>query len=221
MIKLAIIGASYLQEPLIEKAKSMGIETHVFAWAAGDVGEKSADYFYPISIVEKEQILEKCKEIGINGICSIASDLAAITVNYVAHAMELVGNSPECALISTNKHLMREAFEKNGDPSPKSILVSSVRDLSGVELPLAAIRGQIASAIDIVIHLGRLRDRSRKVLSIQEVTGLDEKGNVTLSVLYQFQETGVVDGKITGKLEAVHSLKNCEKLKSAGIVLSS
>ena len=59
------------------------------------------------------------------------------------------------------------------------------------------------------------------VLSIQEVTGLDEKGNVTLSVLYQFQETGVVDGKITGKLEAVHSLKNCEKLKSAGIVLSS
>ena len=49
----------------------------------------------------------------------------------------------------------------------------------------------------------------------------DVKGNVTLSVLYQFQETGVVDGKITGKLEAVHSLKNCEKLKSAGIVLSS
>lgn len=93
--------------------------------------------------------------------------------------------------------------------------------LMGVELPLAAIRGQIASAIDIVIHLGRLRDRSRKVLSIQEVTGLDEKGNVTLSVLYQFQETGVVDGKITGKLEAVHSLKNCEKLKGAGIVLSS
>ena len=139
MIKLAIIGASYLQEPLIEKAKSMGIETHVFAWAAGDVGEKSADYFYPISIVEKEQILEKCKEIGINGICSIASDLAAITVNYVAHAMELVGNSPECALISTNKHLMREAFEKNGDPSPKSILVSSVRDLSGVQLQYPVI----------------------------------------------------------------------------------
>ena len=60
MKKLAIIGASYLQEPLIEKAKSMGIETHVFAWAAGDVGEKSADYFYPISIVEKDEILKKC-----------------------------------------------------------------------------------------------------------------------------------------------------------------
>ena len=54
MKKLAIIGASYLQLPLIEKAKSMGIETHVFAWAANDVGETAADHFYPISIVEKE-----------------------------------------------------------------------------------------------------------------------------------------------------------------------
>ena len=81
MKKLAIIGASYLQEPLIEKAKSMGIETHVFAWAAGDVGEKSADYFYPISIVEKDEILKRCREIGIDGICTIASDLAVITVN--------------------------------------------------------------------------------------------------------------------------------------------
>ena len=50
MKKLAIIGASYLQLPLIEKAKSMGIETHVFAWVANDVGETAADHFYPISI---------------------------------------------------------------------------------------------------------------------------------------------------------------------------
>lgn len=93
--------------------------------------------------------------------------------------------------------------------------------LMGVELPLAAIRGQIASAIDIIIHLGRLRDRSRKVLSIQEVTGLDERGNVTLSVLYQFQETGVVDGKITGKLEEINPLKKKEKLRAAGLISSS
>ena len=93
--------------------------------------------------------------------------------------------------------------------------------LMGVELPLAAIRGQIASAIDIIIHLGRLRDRSRKVLSIQEVTGMDDRGNVTLSVLYQFRETGVVDGKITGKLEEVNPLKNKEKLKAAGFLSTS
>lgn len=76
---LAIIGASYLQLPLIEKAKEMGYTTHVFAWAANDVGEQAADYFYPISIVKLDEILEKCREIGICGVCTIASDLGIIT----------------------------------------------------------------------------------------------------------------------------------------------
>lgn len=139
MKKLAIIGASYLQEPLIQKAKSRGIETHVFAWAVGDVGEKSADYFYPISIVEKDDILNKCQEIGIDGICSIASDLAAITVNYVAEHMGLIGNTAHCTEVSTNKHKMRECFELNGDPSPTSLQISSVDDLKDVELEFPVI----------------------------------------------------------------------------------
>ena len=104
MKKLAVIGASYLQEPLIQKAKSMGLETHVFAWAANDVGEKSADHFYPISIVEKDAILEKCREIGIDGGFSIASDLAAITVNHVARALGLPGNSPEAHAADCQTH---------------------------------------------------------------------------------------------------------------------
>lgn len=134
MSKLAIIGASYLQEPLIQKAKKRGCETHVFAWKVGDIGEKSADYFYPISIVDKEQILEKCEEIGIDGICSIASDLAVVTVNYIAGKMGLVGNSELCTKLSTNKHYMRERFKENGVPSPHSIRVESIDDLNGVTL---------------------------------------------------------------------------------------
>ena len=131
---LAIIGASYLQLPLIEKAREMGYTTHVFAWAANDVGEKAADHFYPISIVEKEQIAEKCREIGICGVCSIASDLAAITVNYVAARLGLPGNSMESTVKSTNKHRMRLAFEANGDPSPKSIPVDEQTDLASLDL---------------------------------------------------------------------------------------
>ena len=65
--KLAILGAALFQEPAIIKAQEMGYETHVFAWAAGDMGEKMADHFYPISIKEQDEILEKCKEIGIDG----------------------------------------------------------------------------------------------------------------------------------------------------------
>lgn len=131
---LAIIGASYLQMPLIEKAKEMGYTTHVFAWECGDVGEKAADHFYPISIVEKEEILDQCRSIGICGICSIASDLAMLTVNYVAEKMGLCGNSIQATAKSTNKHLMRLAFEANGDPSPKSTLVDEGTDLNGLQL---------------------------------------------------------------------------------------
>ena len=138
-MKLAIIGASYLQAPLILRAKEMGLETHVFAWAAGDVGEKMADRFYPVSIVEKEKILEICRETGVDGVCTIASDLAAVTVGYVAHAMGLPGNSPECVLRSTNKHRMRQAFRENGDPSPASFLAETAEDLKGAELSFPVV----------------------------------------------------------------------------------
>lgn len=131
---LAVIGASYLQLPLIEKAKELGYTTHVFAWAAGDVGEAAADHFYPISIREKEAILRQCRQIGICGVCSIASDLAVVTVNHVAHHLGLAGNSLEATARSTNKHLMRKAFEHGGDPSPKSILVDAGTGLSGLAL---------------------------------------------------------------------------------------
>ena len=134
MKDIAIIGASYLQVPLIEKAREMGLTTHVFAWEAGDVGEKIADHFYPISITKKEAILEKCREIGISGITSIASDLAAVTVNYVAKKLGLPGNSEECTLLSTNKHEMRMAFERGGDPSVKSILVKSADEIKDITI---------------------------------------------------------------------------------------
>ena len=58
--KLAIIGASYLQVPLVNKAKHMGIETHVFAWEKGAVAKNIADYFYPISILSTDEILQLC-----------------------------------------------------------------------------------------------------------------------------------------------------------------
>ena len=56
--KVVIIGANSFQNPLILKAKEKGYETHVFAWASGDVGEKTADYFYPISITAKSEAIE-------------------------------------------------------------------------------------------------------------------------------------------------------------------
>ena len=175
MKKLAIIGASYLQEPLIQKAKSMGIETHVFAWAANDVGEKSADFFYPISIVEKEQILEKCREIGIDGICSIASDLAVIAVNYVAYHMGLVGNSLHSTVISTNKKDMRDALCKNGDSCPKYLQVSSVDETDNLELQYPLIVKPTDRSGSRGVQLVYNRDELRKAIACSLDAGFEKK----------------------------------------------
>lgn len=122
--KLAVIGASYLQKPLVEKAKEMGLEVHCFAWEDGAVCKDIADHFYPISIIEKEEILSICQQVGINGICTIASDVAAPTVAYVAEKMGLVGNSYESAIRANNKYLMRESFSKADVPCPKYIVAT-------------------------------------------------------------------------------------------------
>ena len=122
--KLAVIGASYLQLPLVKKAKEMGLEVHCFAWAEGAVCKELADYFYPISIVEKEEILNTCQKVGIDGICTIASDVAAPTVAYVANKMNLIGNDYDAAVKANNKYRMREAFIKAGVPCPKFLMVT-------------------------------------------------------------------------------------------------
>ena len=89
--------------------------------------------------------------------------------------------------------------------------------LMGMELPLNAIRQQIASGIDILVHLGRLRDKSRKVLEIVEVLGFEQE-EIQLKPLYRFQEKGEdKNGKIIGTLEKKGELTYVEKLKAAGI----
>ena len=82
--------------------------------------------------------------------------------------------------------------------------------LMGVELPLEAIRRQIASGVDILVHLGRMRDKSRKVLEITEVCGF-EKGEIQTQPLYRWQEE-------RGLVESAPLLHR-EKLERAGIEL--
>ena len=89
--------------------------------------------------------------------------------------------------------------------------------LMGIDMPLKAIRQQLASGIDIIVHLGRLRDRSRRVLEITEVLGLQEE-TIVLNPLFWFQEEGVdAEGKILGRLERVGELVHVEKIKNAGL----
>ena len=89
--------------------------------------------------------------------------------------------------------------------------------MMGVEIPPAAIKQQIASGLEIIVHLGRLRDRSRKVLEISEVIGF-ENGEIITSELYKFVDKGTsLEGRVLGELEKVENLKNTGKLRLAGL----
>lgn len=87
--------------------------------------------------------------------------------------------------------------------------------MMGIDLPLQAIQRQIASALDVIIHLGRLRDKSRRVLQIEEVLGYSD-GRIITGTLYEFREEGMKNEKIEGGLVKVSEIKNTEKLMAAG-----
>lgn len=87
--------------------------------------------------------------------------------------------------------------------------------LMGMELPLTAIRRQIASGIDVIVHLGRLRDKSRKLLEVSEVMDYRE-GEIHLQTVYRYEETGEQNGKIQGVWEKKGELKHTGKLLAAG-----
>ena len=82
----------------------------------------------------------------------------------------------------------------------------------GKELPIPAIRSQIASGIDIIVQLGRIRDKSRKVLEIAEVDGM-EAGDIRLRTLYKYE----IDKNNKGKLVVMNQLIHKEKLIAAGL----
>lgn len=95
--------------------------------------------------------------------------------------------------------------------------------LMGMELPLPAIRSQIASGIDILIHLGRMRDKSRKVLSITEIAGYEEN-NIILNDIYRFkeekaEENTVHENTVHRAMEKVGDLIHTEKMIRAGYCL--
>ena len=186
MKKIVIIGANSFQNPLILKAKERGYETHVFAWKDGSVGERTADCFYPISIVEREAILEKCREIAPAAVASIGSDLAMLTVNYVAEQLGLTGNSMECTCLSTNKYEMRRAFRKAGIPVPGFALVHkgvTPEDLQQLTLPV------IVKPTD--------RSGSRGVTRLESWDGLC--GAVEEAVENSFEKRAIVEECFSGE----------------------
>lgn len=104
----------------------------------------------------------------------------------------------------------------HGNSAKEMMLRLETMILMGYDMPVLAIRQQIAAAIDIVIHLGRLRDNSRKVLEVCEVLGVED-GEIRLHSLYRFKEQSEENGKVIGMLEQRGKLLQQEKLLQSGV----
>ena len=117
------------------------------------------------------------------------------------------------------------SFSTGHANSPRDMLARlETMVLMAAELPLPAIRSQIASAVDIMVHVARLRDKSRKVTAIEEVDRY-ENGEIILNSLYRFQEhekggeKNEASRRVEGSLEKTGELRHREKLRMAGIEL--
>lgn len=103
----------------------------------------------------------------------------------------------------------------HGNSAKEMLLRLETMILMGYDMPVLAIRQQLAAAIDVIIHVGRLRDNSRRVLEICEVNGV-EQGEIVTHPLYQFREYSEKDGKIIGQIEKCGELKGICKLLQSG-----
>ena len=170
----------------------MGLEVHCFAWADGAVCKDVADFFYPIDVKEKDQILEVCQRVGINGITTIAADLPVSTINYIASRMGLISNPDDYSEVTTNKYKMRRCCMENKVPSPKFSLVKSDGnfDIKGFRFPL------IVKPTD--------RSGSKGVEKVLDPVQLDDAISRAQDV--SFHKEAIIEEFVTGREISVESI---------------
>lgn len=166
-----------------------------------------------VQLETRNSNVEGCREIAIRELirCSLRMRPDRIIVGEVrgAEAIDML----QC--LNTGHDGSMSTGHANSGVDMLARLENMV--LMGMEIPLQAIRQQIASGIDIIVHLGRLRDKSRRVLEITEVMGC-EQNIIRLNPLFVFEEQGQdKEGNIVGRLQKKGALLHENKLKAAGL----
>ena len=126
--RLLVLAAGILQVPVIKKAKDMGIYVIAADGNQNAEGLKYADKAIVVNITSEEDVLKVAREERIDGVIHPCSEVAMNVMGRLNDELGLSGITKEQAIHATNKHLMREAFERGGAPSPKSILTKCVED---------------------------------------------------------------------------------------------
>lgn len=128
MKRLLVLAAGILQVPVIKKAKEMGIYVIAVDGDPNAVGLKYADKAIVVNITSEEDVLKVAHEEKIDGVIHPCSEVSMNVMGRLNEELGLSGITREQAIRATNKHLMREAFEKGNAPSPNSFLTENVED---------------------------------------------------------------------------------------------
>ena len=147
-------------------------------------------FFYEISIVEMDAILEECRKIKPDAVATIGSDLANITVQYLAEKLGLPGNSSECIRQSTNKYAMRSAFQKAGIPVPYFACVGEGESVEPEHFPV------IVKPTD--------RSGSRAITKVTDPSELPAA--IEAAIAQSFEKKAIVEEYISGAEYSVETI---------------
>lgn len=138
--RLMILGTNEYQNPLILRAKELGYETHVFGWPHGEIGEKTADVYHPVNILDYDLLWEECQKLNPCGVASVCSELAMHPMNFLLRKLGIPCNSIETETITTNKYLMRKAMKEGGIESPNFVLVKKNQSIDEIKANIAGFK---------------------------------------------------------------------------------
>ncbi len=161
--RLVILGTNEYQNRLILRAKELGYETHVFGWPVGEIGEKTADVYHPINILDYDLLWSEVKKINPCGVASISSELAMHPMNFLLRKLSIPCNSIQTETIATNKYLMRCAMRDAGIDGPMFALVENDFDKSILD---SFVYPLIIKPVDL--------SSSRGVMKINDPSEVDE-----------------------------------------------
>lgn len=172
MKKILILGGARAQVKLIETAKAMGIYVVVVGIPGEYPGYKLADKYYPVDIFDKESVLKVCQEEQINGISMVCSDFGLQTVGYVCDILNLKGLSEKSAIVSSNKLLMKQEFEKKGVRTAKFRIVKSDDDVKEIIKQLSF--PLITKSVDLQGSRGIYVSKNEKELLVNYQKSINE-----------------------------------------------
>ena len=189
-IKIAVMGAGKWQLPMYLKAHEMGLETHGFAYEQGDLTAKPyADFFYPISLADKEAVVDTCRAIGVDGVVTCASDFATEVACWVAEQLGLNTNAYETVMHIHDKAWVRE----------KTAQLTSIQHPKTVTGPLQTLSVPFYPCVVKPVHGFGKR-------GVWFVNSPEELERVKAQADFHDHEDALAEQFITGKEYSVESL---------------